>query len=144
MEGPQKIKSHIGIPLVSAAFIDAIPMMSCLLRQLGMGLDWIDSADTSLVKHTIGSMSGVFFVPDAATEVDHHGRKIIAAQDFVAAHKVKSVFGFGGGYLGTPTFAVTIIFLRETITQDKARQFAAGMAFFKGSTVDLVKQKIFA
>ena len=90
-------QGHIGIPLVSAEFIDAIPMMSRLLKQLGMGLDWIDSNDTQLVKHTIGSISGVFFVPDAATEVDLKGRKIIVAQDFVDTYNVKTVFGFGGG-----------------------------------------------
>ena len=137
-------QGHVGIPLVSAAFIDAIPMMSRLLKQLGLGLDWIDSTDTNLVKHTIGSMSGVFFVPDATTEVDQQGRKIIAAQDFVKAYKVKTVLGFGGGYMGTSTFAVTIIFLRDTIEETKARQFAAGMAFFKAITGDLVKKRIFA
>ena len=140
---PKDSQGHVGIPLVSAAFIDAIPMMSRLLKQLGLGLDWIDSDDTDLVKHTIGSMTGVFFVPDATSEVDHQRRKIIAAQDFVKAHKVKTVFGFGGGYLGTSTFAVTIMFLRDAIDETKARQFAAGMAFFKAITADLVKKRIF-
>lgn len=137
-------QGHIGIPLASVAFIDAIPMMSRLLKQLGLGLDWIDSQDTQLVKKTMGSMGGVFFVPDAVTEVDQRGRKIIAAQDFVKAYHVKSVFGFGGGYLGTRTFAVTIIFLREAIDKGKAGQIAAALATFKASTVNLVKTKIFA
>lgn len=136
-------QGHVGIPLVSAAFIDAIPMMSRLLKQLGLGLDWIDRGDTDVVKHTMGSMSGVFFVLDATSEVDHHGRKIIAAQDFVTTYTVKTVFGFGGGYLGSSTFSVTIIFLRETLDESKARHFAAGLSFFKAITVDLVKRKIF-
>jgi hypothetical protein len=136
-------QGHVGIPLVSAAFIDAIPMMSRLLKQLGLGLDWIDRADTEVVKHTVGSMSGIFFVPDAKSEVDQKGRKIIAAQDFVDKYHVKTVLGFGGGYMGTSTFSVTIIFLRETLTDAQARQFSAGMSFFKASTVDLIKKKIF-
>ncbi|GAK51048.1 hypothetical protein U14_02290 [Candidatus Moduliflexus flocculans] len=136
-------KGHSGIPLISAAFIDAIPMMSRLLRELGLGLDWIDRQDTNLVIKTMGSMSGVFFVRDAAQEVDHLGRKIIAAQDFVKAHDIKSVFGFGGAYLGTKTFSITILFLRETIEKGKAEQFAAAMSGFKAQTLELVKTHIF-
>ncbi|MBM3238831.1 hypothetical protein FJZ31_21280 [Candidatus Poribacteria bacterium] len=136
-------RGHVGIPLISADFIDAIPMMSRLLRQLGLGLDWIDSADTDIVKHTMGSMSGVFFVPRPTSEVDARGRKIIAAQDFVTKYHVKTVFGFGGGYLGSSTFSVTIIFLRETLNESQVRQFVANMAFFKPITVNLVKRKLF-
>jgi hypothetical protein len=33
---------HVGVPLASSHFIDSIPMMSRLLRQLGMYLAWID------------------------------------------------------------------------------------------------------
>ena len=136
-------RGHLGIPLLSAKFIDAIPMMSRLLKELGLGLDWIDQHDADVVVKTMGSMSGVFFVKDAASEVDHSGRKIIAAQDFVKTHGVKSVFGFGGAYLGTHTFAVTILFLRETIEKNKAEQFAAGVAHFKTQTMGLAKTRIF-
>jgi len=38
---------------------------------------------------TFKSISGVFYVKDAETEVDNRGRKIIAAQDFVKEEKVK-------------------------------------------------------
>jgi len=136
-------KGHLGIPLISAAFIDAIPMMSRLLKELGLGLEWIEQHDADVVVKTMGSMSGVFFVQNAATEIDHLGRKIIAAQDFVKTHGVKSVFGFGGAYLGTHTFAVTIIFLRETIEKNKAEQFAAGVSGFKTQTIGLAKTRIF-
>ena len=89
-------------------------------------------------------MSGVFFVPEAASEVDQRGRKIIVAEDFVQKYGIKTVFGFGGGYLGSSTFSVTIIFLRETLSETDARQFAAQVGFFKTITADLVKQKIFS
>ena len=137
-------QGHVGIPLVSADFIDAIPMMSRLLKQLGMDLNWIDTRDSRLVTRTIGSLCGVFFVPDAATEVDQKGRKIIAAQDFVATYHVKTVFGFGGEYLDTPTFFVTINFLRETLEKNQAERFATAMSFFKAITVRLVEGQIFA
>lgn len=131
---------HIGIPLVSAAFIDAAPMMSRLLKQLGLGLEWIDSRDTELVKKTMGSMSGMFYVPDAVTEVDRRGRKIIAAQDFVASYGIRTVFGYGGSYLGTDAFFVTIIFLHEALEKEKADQFAGAMTFFKNISGSFLKK----
>jgi hypothetical protein len=53
-------KNHVGIPLASADFIDEVPMMSRLLKQLGLNLNYIASDDTKLVKHTLGRMNGVF------------------------------------------------------------------------------------
>ncbi len=47
-------QGHVGIPLVSADFIDAIPMMSRLLKELGLDLNWIASDDTeSIMTHTV-------------------------------------------------------------------------------------------
>ncbi|MHC4167426.1 MAG: hypothetical protein ACYSWQ_10750, partial [Planctomycetota bacterium] len=91
-------QGHVGIPLASAAFVDKIPMISRLLKQVGLDLDWIDSQDADIVTKTLGGVSGIFYVPDAAQAVDHQGRKIIPAQDFVEANDVKTVFGLAGGY----------------------------------------------
>jgi hypothetical protein len=139
----KRSQGHVGIPLVSSAFIEAIPMMSRLLKELGLGLDWIDSHDTQITDTKLELMSGMFYVADAATEVDNKGRKIIAAQDFVTAYKVKTVFGFGGGYAGTKTMVVTIMFLYEKITKNQAEYFASSMSRFRSMTRDLVKTKIF-
>ncbi|MBN1883684.1 MAG: hypothetical protein JW885_16080 [Deltaproteobacteria bacterium] len=111
----RKSQGHVGIPLASADFIEAIPMMSRLLKSLGADLDWIDSRDSDIVTKTLGSMSGVFYVEDAQTETDSKGRKIIAAQDFVRKYDVKTVFGIGGGISRTPYFVVNVNFLRDTI-----------------------------
>lgn len=131
-------KGHVGIPLASSDFIDKIPMMSRLLKELGAGIDWIDETDTKLVVNTFKSISGVFYVRDAATEVDNAGRKIIAAQDFVEGEKVKTVFGIGGGYVNTPVFFTTIIFLREYIEKQMAEQFMFQASKFKIATTGLV------
>ncbi len=137
-------EGHVGIPLVSSAFIDEIPMMSRLLKELGLGLEWIDSKDSNIVGETMGKMSGLFYVRDAATEVDQRGRKIIAAQDFVERYHVKTVFGLGGGYLIGKMFITTIIFTRETIDKDHITSFLPLLNAFKMSTTSLVSQgKIF-
>jgi hypothetical protein len=137
-------KGHIGIPLASSDFIDRIPMMSRLLKQLGSGIDWIDSTDTELVAKTFKDLSGVFFVRDAATEDDNKGRRIIAAQDFVAEEKVKTVFGIGGCYLGTSLFFTTIVFIREFLDKERVERFMLQANKFKTATLKLVTEgKIF-
>jgi hypothetical protein len=138
-------QGHIGIPLASSDFIDRIPMMSRLLKQLGSGIDWIDSNDTELVIKTFKNLNGVFFVRDASTEEDNKGRKIIAAQDFVEEEKVKTVFGVGGCYLGTSLLFTTILFVREFLDKDRVERFMLQANKFKTATLRLVNQgKIFA
>lgn len=141
----RKSQGHVGIPLASSDFIDRIPMMSRLLKQLGAGIDWIDSNDTELVARTFENLSGVFHVQEAETEVDNQGRKIIAAQDFVESEGIKTVFGIGGAYMGTSLFFTTIIFLREVLEKEDASRFMFQANKFKAATLDLVDEdKIFA
>jgi hypothetical protein len=138
-------KGHIGIPLASSDFIDRIPMMSRLLKQLGVGIDWIDTDDTELVLKTFRNLNGVFFVRDASTETDNSGRMIITAQDFVQEENVKTVFGIGGCYLGTSLFFTTIIFVSEFLDKDKVERFMLQANKFKTATLRLVNTgKIFA
>lgn len=141
----RRSKGHVGIPLVSSDFIGRIPMLSRLLKQLGAGIDWIDSNDTKLVARTVESLSGVFHVRDAKTEVDSQGRKIIAAQDFVEAEGIKTVFGVGGCYMGTSMFFTTVVFLREFLEKDMAERFILQASKFKTATLNLVDEgRIFA
>lgn len=140
-------EGHVGIPMASADFIDAIPMVSRLLKELGLGLDWIDSQDTEIVGRTIGRMAGVFHVLDAKTNVDNKNRKIIAAQDFVETYSVKTVFGLGGSYLytGGNTFLVNIMFTNETIEKRQAERFMGLLNTFKTVTASLdANGKVFA
>lgn len=136
---------HVGIPLASGDFIASIPMMSRLLKQLGMNLDWIDRWDRAIIGESVSRLGGTFYVKEAATEVDANGKKIIASQDFVAENKVGTVFGFGGGYLATPDFAVFIIFTRGTVEKSTVDQFKSLAGKFKAATTPLAAQgKIFA
>ena len=138
-------QGHAGIPLASAEFIDSIPMVSRLLKELGAGIDWIDKEDTKIVVRTKGNMAGVFFVLDAKTATDHQGRKIISAQDFVEEYGVKTVFGFGGLYGVGNTFITTIFFSNETLERWQVEQLMFFINMFKSATTVLVLQgKIFA
>jgi hypothetical protein len=127
---------HIGIPLISSAFVGAIPMISRLLKELGVPVEWTDSHDTEMIVKTIGNSAGVFFVDDAAEATDGEGRKIIAAQDFVAKYGVKSVFGTGGAYL-TGHMLVLVVFCRDRVSRATAERFLEVANLFKSKTTSL-------
>lgn len=137
-------QGHVGIPLASGDFIELIPMMSRLLKSLGVSLEWIASTDIKIVAKNLGKMAGVFYVPDAKATVDEKGRKIIAAQDFVDKYNIKTVFGFGGSYLVNTVSVVFINFTSEVIPQNKVEQFMRVVNLFKSATVDVVSRgKVF-
>jgi hypothetical protein len=137
--------AHVGIPLVSREFVTEIPMIARLLKQLGVDLDWIGRDETAIVGRTFGIQSGVFHVADAATAVDARDRKIIAAQEFVNRYAIKTVFGVGGGYLGTSTYTTIIWFCREAVEEARVEGFRAHIARFKAETEGLAMAgRIFA
>jgi hypothetical protein len=136
---------HIGIPLVSRDFVTQIPMISRLLQQLGIELDWFDRRDTAIVGRSFGLQSGVFYVEDAATATDRQGRNIITAQQFVSQYGVRTVYGVGGGYVGTPVYATIIMFCRDHVEQARAEDFRTHIDRFKAETEALARQdRIFA
>ena len=137
-------RGHQAIPLMSAAFVGAIPMISRLFREIGVPLTWIDSDDAQLIATAVGHSGGLFFVPEAESAVDDHGRKIIAAQDFVSAHGVKTVFGTGGAY-ARGQLLVIVVFCRDRVARTTAERFLALTDLFKGQTASLVQAgKVFA
>ena len=133
-------QGHIGIPLASADFIESIPMVSRLLKELGVDFAWLKEFDTDIVKEKIGTISGLFYVPDAPTSVDAKGRKIIAAQDFVQSNSVKTVFGMGGGYL-RGTIIVMIVFTDEVLEERDIERFMGLVNYFKSPTQAFVREK---
>ncbi|MEI6044331.1 MAG: hypothetical protein WCS37_08070 [Chloroflexota bacterium] len=131
-------QGHIGIPLVSADFIDSIPMVSRLLKEMGVPLEWVTSQNTGMEAKNTLNIASVFYVPDASTALDQRGRKIIPAQDFVKASGIKTVFGSGGTYLMSNSFATIIIFCRESLTKEQASQFLSLASLFTFATARLV------
>jgi histone H3/H4 len=133
-----KSKGHVGIPLISSAFVGAIPMIARLIKELGVPLEWVDRHDSGMIIRTMGTSAGLFFVDDAGEATDHQGRKIIAAQDFVSAHNVKSVFGIGGAY-PTGQILVVVVFCRDTISRATAERFLALTNLFISQTSGLAE-----
>jgi hypothetical protein len=139
----QKSKGHRGIPLVASSFVEAIPMVSRLMHDMGIGVGWLDTHDTKIVVKSLGRIAGVFYVRDAATGVDDHDRLIVPAQDFVRSYGVKTVFGLGGSYLNG-TCVILILFTRELMEREEVEKFMPLVNTIKSATMSLVmRDKIF-
>jgi hypothetical protein len=140
----RKSKGHVGIPLISASFVGAIPMISRLLKELGVPIDWVDSHDMEIIKKAIGGSVGLFYVENAAEATDQEGRKIIAAQDFVSKYNVKSVFGTGAVY-ESGQMLVVVVFNRDIFSRSTSELFLTLASSFRNNTSSLVKEaKIFS
>ena len=131
-------KGHVGIPLVSSEFVGGIPMISRLLKELGVPLEWVDSHDSEMIIRTMGTSAGLFFVDDASDSTDHQGRKIIAAQDFVTDYGVKSVFGTGGAY-PNGQIVVVVVFCRDEFSRGTAEKFLSVTNLFMSQTSALAE-----
>lgn len=138
----RKSQGHMAIPLVSAEFVQAIPMVARLLKELGVDLAWLDAAADMNARRLLGGFNGVFFVDDAATAKDAMGRLIIPAQDFVAEQGVKTVFGMGGFYPDN-TLLVLIVFAREALQRGQVERFTSLISLVKGETFGVVRARRF-
>ena len=119
-------------------------MISRLLKDLGVPLQWIDSHDAAIIRATVGRSFGLFFVEEAAGASDHKGRKVIPEQDFVSTYKVKSIFGTGGAYAGGQ-IVVMIIFCRDVLSRAAVEPFLVLTDLFQQQTRSLVEtSRIFA
>lgn len=138
----RRSEGHKGIPLLSGAFVDAIPMLARLLRELGIDLSWLDEAPEVVTRRLLGGFNGLFYVHDATTARDARGRPIIPAADFVAKYGVKTVFGTGGFY-PDGTLVVCIVFTRETLARSTVERLASLISMVKGETFGVARSRRF-
>ena len=134
----RRSRGHVGIPLVSSTFISAIPMLARLLEELGVDIEWFDSADLKTFVEAGLFKSGSFHVSDATSVVDTQGRKVIAAQEFVLRHGVRTVFGAGAAFLGTPNMSALICFTRESLEPEVSQAALTAVSQFRAMTQGLV------
>lgn len=132
-------RTHQGIPLISARFVQSIPMTSRLLHQMGVGVKWIDTKDVSMFEQHMASR--LFYVPDAATAVDELSRKVIPDQDFVRTYGVKTVFGVGGSYvLQHNALLAMVVFCAEPVPKAVAELFSSVTTQLVAKTYSAVRE----
>lgn len=128
---------HKGIPLVSAAFVEAIPMLSRLLKELGVDLAWLDAAPGVFTRRLVGGFNGVFHADDARSARDASGRLVIPATEFVATEGIRTVFGMGGANPDGTTLAC-IVFTRELLSRAACDRFTSLISMLKVETFSSV------
>jgi hypothetical protein len=131
----RRSEGHVGIPLASAEFVDGIPMIASLMKQLGAAIRESDGVETGIVVQSLGSAAGLFYVDDARRAVDSRGRPIIAAQSFVEENGVRTVFGFGGAYATVRNFMAAVLFTSEDVPRAQAERFMRLANTFKAVTL---------
>ncbi|KAF0200974.1 MAG: histidine kinase [bacterium] len=128
---------HKTIPLPSELVIGRLPMISQLIKQLGVEINAIIKPDSSLIVDMSEKLYNVFFIADAL------GSSYIPAQkDFVIPYGIKSVVGFGS-LLPGGDLLVTILFLRTSISQETAELFKSLALGTKTAVLPFVNRKIF-
>jgi hypothetical protein len=134
-------RGHAAIPLISRERVGEIPMIARLLTELGVSVEGLQRGDSGMVTRTIGTLTGTFYVEDAATALDDLGRPIIGARDFVEREGVKTVFGCGGAYLLETSFAVVVLFLSERVPRLTVERLGSLGSAFKTATMRLMAEK---
>lgn len=127
---------HRAIPLFDASFVQSAPMIASLLKSLDVDLGNF-TGDSAVQLRRMGVLNARFYVPDARTAKDDSGRNIIAAQDFVSQHRIRTVFGMGGHFVGR-VLTVVILFTREELEAAHIDRLVSFISTFKMSTSALV------
>jgi serine phosphatase RsbU (regulator of sigma subunit) len=109
---------HKAIPLASESVVAQIPMISQLIRQLGLDIKTVINPGPDLLVEIEQRKYNVFYVPEAI------GNPYIPAQEsFVIPFGIKSVLGFGGLLPSGNLFAI-IMFLKVQIPHSTAQMFS--------------------
>ncbi|MEM6452751.1 MAG: sensor histidine kinase, partial [Cyanobacteria bacterium P01_D01_bin.105] len=110
-------QGHQTIPLTNEQAVNQIPMISQLIKDLGLEINSVVAPDPDLLLTLEQKTCNVFHIPTAL------GSQFIPAQtDFVEPYGVKSVLGFGGMLPSGNLFAV-ILFTKSAIPAKTARLF---------------------
>lgn len=110
-------RGHRAIPLANVEMVQRAPMIAQLITQLGLKISEVVRPDRALLLDQSDVNYNVFYVPRALGSP-----YIVAQEDFVAAHGIESVLGFGGLIASGDLFAV-IMFSKVPITPEAADQF---------------------
>ena len=109
---------HKAIPLASESVVTQMPMISQLIRQLGLDIKTVINPDPNLLVEIEQRKYNVFYVPEAI------GSPYIPVQDsFVIPFGIRSVLGFGGLLPSGNMFAI-IMFLKVQIPHSTAQMFS--------------------
>lgn len=112
-----KSRGHKAIPLPSKEFVERLPMIANLIKQLKLDIKKVLKPDPGFILDVNEADYGVFYIPNADES------EMIPDQDnFVKPQGIKSVLGFGGMLPSGNLFTV-ILFSKVKIPQQTANFF---------------------
>lgn len=110
-------RGHKTVPLPSPEIVEKTPMISQLIKELGLELGSVLQPSPDVVKELAGKKHGVFHVENALGSP-----YIPAQQEFVVRFGIRSVLGFGGMLATGDLFAV-ILFATVHVPSRAANRF---------------------
>lgn len=110
-------RRHRAVPLPSPEIVEKAPMISQLIKELGLELSYVLQPSPDIVKELAGKRHGVFHVEHALGSP-----YIPAQQEFVERFGISSVLGFGGMMATDDLFAV-ILFATVHVPPSTAERF---------------------
>lgn len=129
---------HQAIPLPSPEAVERSPMISQLVRQLGIDIATVVRPAPAIIVDSHQHSYNVFHVLEA------QGSPFIPAQkEFVEAYGVRSVIGFGGLLPAGDLFAV-ILFARVPVSRETAEMFKPLALAAKLAVLSFAKGPLFA
>ena len=134
----RRSRGHRAIPLESVEFVERMPMIAALLRQMGLGIESALYPSAEIILDAEQRAFNVFYVPDAAGD-----RRIPAQDSFVEPCGIKSVLGFGGLLPSGDLFAV-IMFSRTRIPRETASLFRTIALNVKLALLPFTRAQIYA
>ena len=133
----ERSAGHQSIPLMSAEWVDQIPMIARLFAEFGLDVEQVLRPGPDLMIEEENRGFRLFHVLDAG------GSDFIPDQDFVSSHGIRSVLGFGG-LLPTGHLFVVLLFSKARISRETANLFRAVALGVRMAILPLVDEKILA
>ncbi|QPJ66683.1 MAG: hypothetical protein G3M78_15250 [Candidatus Nitrohelix vancouverensis] len=129
-------EGHQAIPLPTADFVNRLPMVSNLFKQLGLEIGDVITPRIDFFLDKNEDSYGVFYVSDAIDS-----EMIPDQENFVKPRGIQSVLGFGG-ILPSGNIFTTLMFSKVPITQATANLFAT-LALSVAYTITSFEDKVF-
>ncbi len=136
-DDPGASRHHLAIPLLSASFIQTIPLVGRVLGATVEDVPWLQRQKTLILTETLGKMSHLLVVDDARTTRTSDGYPMVPDQTFVAQNGIRTVLALGGRYLNGISIAL-ILFTREQIAREQATKFTTLVNTIKTTTMKAV------
>ncbi|GAC1685286.1 MAG: hypothetical protein PVS2B1_05120 [Candidatus Dormibacteraceae bacterium] len=132
----QTSAAHRAIPLSSHAAIERLPMVSRLIRDLGVSVDALVDPTVSEATSDPGVPLSVFYVRRA------EGHSAVPDQEFVRVHGIRSVVAFGGS-ISSSDLWTTILFTRVELRPEVAGLFRLLASDISIAVVSRLRLKLF-